>query len=340
MKSADYWNKRSEQIANRQFKSADSLNERLEREYRRAYKSIQKDIDAFYGRFASNNEVTMLEAKKILDKGELKEFKLTVEEFTKLAKGNESGAWTKELNNVYYRSRITRYEALQVQIQQQIEMLKAKEHRELTTLLSDTYTDTYYRTLYEIQKGVGFGVSFARVDTRALETVITKKWAGSDYSSRIWDDKAKLLRELEINLSQSFIRGDSLDKVTKVVQDRMNVSKSNAQRLVRTESAHIMGEATAKGYQESGVVKQYQFLATLDSRTSQVCQSMDNKVFNLSDKQIGVNYPPLHANCRSTTVAYFGDEEPSERIARGKDGKTYNVPSDMNYEEWHKKYIA
>lgn len=340
MKSADYWKKRSDQIASRQFKKADSLNDRLELEYRRAYKSIQKDIDAFYGRFASNNQVTLIEAKKILDKGELKEFKLTVEEFTKLAKGNESGSWTKELNNVYYRTRITRYEALQIQIRQQIEMLKAQEYQELTTLLSDTYTDTYHRTLYEIQKGVGFGVSFARVDDRLVQTVITKKWAGSDYSSRIWDDKSKLLRELETRLTQSFIRGDSLDKVTKAVQDRMNVSKSNAQRLVRTESAHIMGEATAKGYQESGVVKQYQFLATLDSRTSPICQSMDNRVFDLSDKQVGVNYPPLHANCRSTTVAYFGDEEPSERIARGKDGKTYYVPADMNYEEWKQKYAA
>ncbi|MNC70868.1 hypothetical protein D3C75_1217240 [compost metagenome] len=67
---------------------------------------------------------------------------------------------------------------------------------------------------------------------------------------------------------------------------------------------------------------------------------MDNKIFNLSDKQVGINYPPLHPHCRSTTVAYFGDEEPSERIARGKDGKTYYVPSDMNYQDWYREYAT
>ncbi|MNW48263.1 Phage Mu protein F like protein [compost metagenome] len=125
-----------------------------------------------------------------------------------------------------------------------------------------------------------------------------------------------------------------------MVQQRMGVSRTNAARLVRTESAHMVGEATFKGYEQSGVVKQYQFLATLDTRTSTICQSMDNRVFPLSEKQVGVNYPPLHANCRSTTVAYFDDDDDiGERVARGEDGKYYYVPESMNYKEWYEKYV-
>ncbi|MNW43788.1 NAD(+)--arginine ADP-ribosyltransferase EFV [compost metagenome] len=339
MKSPEYWQKRSEQISSRQFRRADALELRLNKQHNKSLKSIQKDIEAFYGRYAVNNEVTMLEAKKQLDAGELKEFKMSLEEFTEKAKNNADGRWTKELNNVYYRTRVTRYEALQVQIRQEIEMLSAMEQTELTDLLIDTYKDTYHRTLYELQSGTGIGVSFARIDKNTLETVLNKKWASSDYSSRIWDNKTKLLRELETNLSQAFIRGDSLGKTIRMVQQRMGVSRTNAARLVRTESAHMVGEATFKGYEQSGVVKQYQFLSTLDSRTSTVCQSMDNRIFALSEKEVGVNYPPLHSNCRSTTVAYFGDEEPSERIARDDEGNYYYVPDNMNYEEWYKKYV-
>lgn len=339
MKPPEYWKRRSDQISSRQFRKADSLMIRSNKEYAKSMKSIQQDIESFYARFAENNEITLTEARKLLTEGELQEFKMTLEEFTAKAKDNADGRWTKELNNVYYRTRVSRYEVLQIQIRQEIELLTAKQHKDVTSLLVDTYEDTYHRTLFEIQSGTGVGVSFARIDQTSLETTLNKKWAGSNYSSRIWDNKKKLLRELETNLEQSFIRGDSVDRTTKLIQERMGVSRTNAARLVRTESAHIVGEATFKGYEESGVVAQYQFLATLDNRTSSVCQSMDNKIFKLSEKQVGINYPPLHANCRSTTVAYFGDEEPSERVAMGKDGKVYYVPSNMNYTEWFEKYV-
>ncbi|MDT2294853.1 hypothetical protein P7H15_21465 [Paenibacillus larvae] len=83
----------------------------------------------------------------------MKEFKMTLEEFTEKAKNNADHRWTKELNNVYYRTRISRLEALQIQLRHQIEILSEGTKRGTGGLLSDTYTDTYHRTLYEIQKG-------------------------------------------------------------------------------------------------------------------------------------------------------------------------------------------
>lgn len=334
MKSSEYWKKRSEEIAARQFRKEDSLNERLKRDYSRSNRVIRKEIEAFYGKFAINNNITMVEAKKQLDKSELKEFKMTLEEFTELARNNADGRWTQVLNNVYYKTRISRYEALQIQIRQEVELLTAKQLIDLTELLAGTYVDAYHRTLFEIEKGTGFRTSFARVDERTLETVINKKWLGSDYSSRIWDNKTKLLRELETNLAQSFIRGDSLEKTTKLVQERMGVSYSRAEALVRTENAHILAESTFTGYEESGVVKKYQFLATMDSRTSRICRGMDGKVFKLSEKASGINYPPLHVRCRSTTTAYFDDDVPGTRIVKGDDGEAYYIPDDMTYEKW------
>ncbi|MCR8983266.1 minor capsid protein [Brevibacillus laterosporus] len=335
-----YWQKRSEQVAQLSFDEADKYAEQLRKEYDRAIASIKRDIEVFYQRFANNNEIDLADARKLLTGSEMKEFKMTLEEFTAKAKGNLDGRWTKELNNVYYKTRVSRLEALLVQIRQSVEELTAKQERGTKGLLRGNYTDTYYRTVFEIQKGTGVGVSFARVDKESLEKTLQINWKDGNYSERIWSNRDKLLSEVQTLLSQSFIRGDSSDKTAKALSDRMDVSYSHAARIVRTESSYITHQATMDGYKSSGVVQKYEFLAALDSRTSNVCRGMDGKVFKLSEQEVGVNFPPLHPNCRSTTVAYFDDEiDVGERFARDQEGNAYYVPGDMTYTQWQEKYV-
>ncbi len=85
-------------------------------------------------------------------------------------------------------------------------------------------------------------------------------------------------------------------------------------------------------YEELDIEK-YRFIATLDKRTSVKCQEMDNKEFEVHKRKMGINYPPLHPNCRSTTVAVFEDEdiENLQRKARDKENNPILVPQDMNY---------
>lgn len=341
MNSQNYWRKRAEQVASRQFQKSDRYAAGLKRQYELAEKSILRDLESFYSRFAENNEVSMAEAKRLLTAGELAEFKMTLSEFRKKAKNNADGQWTKELDNVYYRTRVTRLEALRLQVRHQVEMLAASQQAGTGKLLGDIYEDTYHRTLFELNKG-GNGIlaSFARADKEAVQEVISRPWYGKNYSSRIWDDRDKLLRELRTGLSQSFIRGDSAKKVSELLAKRMGVATSTAERLVLTESAHIINEATADGYKNSGVVQQYEILATLDKRTSETCRSMDGKVFNLSEREVSVNYPPFHARCRTTVTAYFDDEvDPGKRIAKDNTGQRIYISGDMNYEDWKKEYI-
>ncbi|MEG0371604.1 MAG: minor capsid protein [Clostridium sp.] len=339
MKNKDYWKKRSEQIAGKQFDKTDRLIQRLKIEHQEAYYSIQKDIEVFYQRFAENNEITLVDARKLLNSGELNEFRMSLRQFIRLAKDNENLKWDKELNNVYFKTRVTRLQALQYQIRDTIENLFSIEFKEMTNLIKDTYEDTYYRNIYEVQKGLGIGINFAKIDEDALKKVINEPWLGSNFSSRIWTDKDKLIRELEINLSQAFIRGDSIDRSTQIIADKLNVANNRARTLVNTESANIVSKATFDGYKASGVVKEYEVLATLDLKTSEICRDMDGKVFKVTEKQIGLNAPPFHCNCRTTTVAYFDDAVDEERIARDSEGNSYYVDGNMKYGEWYTKYV-
>ncbi|GIQ67449.1 phage head morphogenesis protein [Xylanibacillus composti] len=340
MKPKSYWQKRSGQIAARQHRKADGYEYELQREYERAQRTIQRDIEAFYGRYAKNNDISYAEAQRLLSSGELKEFKMSLEEFIDKAKNNADGRWTKQLNNVYYRTRVSRLEALQVQINQQIEILAGSKQVGVERLLGGAYEDTYYRTMYEIQRGTGIGASFARIDDKALEKVLGTKLDGRNWSQRIWDDRTKLRQELHTKLSQGFIRGDSVDRMSRELADRMRVSYNRARTLVQTETAFFAEQATMSSYEESGILDQYEVLVTLDDRTCPICGPLDGKVFRLSEIDVGVNYPPFHARCRCTTVPYFEDEiDVGERIARSADGDVYYVPGDITYEQWRADYV-
>src|SRR5690606_35483211 len=340
MRSREYWQRRSEQIAKLQYRKADEYIAKLLKEYQRAIRSIERDMESFFARYAVENEVTMDEARKLLTRDELNEFRMTLDEFIEKAKNNADGRWTKQLNETYYRTRISRLEALLIQIKQQIEMLTGSVQKGAESLLGGIYEDTYYRTLYEVQRGTGIGVTFAKIDTPAIEKVLQTKWIGENYSQRIWRNRDKLVNELQTRLYQGFIRGDSIDRMTQELARRMEVSYHAAERIVRTESSFITHQATWDGYKASGVVEKYEYLASLDNRTSEVCRSMDGKVFRLSEKQVGINFPPLHPNCRSTVVPYFDDEEePGQRIARGSEGEVYHVPGDMTYREWYERHV-
>lgn len=341
MRSQEYWAKRSEQIALAQHKRADEYAQRrLKGEYVRAMSDMGKEIDAFYSKFALNNSVSYADALKLLKGNELDEFHMGVERFIELAKDNPDGRWTKLLNNASYKVRVSRLEAIQLQMEGVIQSLSMAEDKALSELLKSIYSDSYYKTVYTLQKGMGIGGTFTRIDLDTLETVIKKPWLGENFSQRIWKDNNKLVQNLVTEFSQSLIRGEGARQTARILSDKMGVGYQSARRLVVTETSHIQNEAAFAGYKASGVVKKYEFLATLDRRTSKICREMDNKVFTLSERGTGVNFPPLHPWCRSTVVPYFDDEiNPVERLARGADGKVYNVPDNMSYNQWYKKYV-
>ncbi|WP_419492258.1 polymorphic toxin type 50 domain-containing protein [Agathobaculum sp.] len=181
--------------------------------------------------------------------------------------------------------------------------------------------------------------TFARIDPQTVEKILAVPWLGSEFSSRIWADKDKLLRELTQTLSRGLVRGDSLDRMTKEFAKRMSVSESRAAVLIHTESAHIAAEASMKGYRETGV-KEYRFLATLQLKTCSICGMLDGRVFKFSERETGVNFPPMHPQCHCTytgvTEFNIGDKRAARDPVTGKSG---TVPKNMTWEEWHKKYV-
>lgn len=335
MNSKDYWVKRTLQVKQSQIDKDEQLSKKLATEYETLKKSIDDELAKFYGRYATNEGITMAEAKKRLSNAELENFRMSLDEFK--AKALEGG-YDKELNEIYLRSRISRLQALQTQMDMLIQGLYQDQQEALSEHLATCYQDTYYQTVYQIQDMSGvFTSNFAHIDTAALDKALTTPWLESDFSLRVWNNRDKLIDELHTVLAQAFVRGDALDKVSRLLAKRMDVSKSRADALVQTEAGHIAEQATLDGYHECGT-EEYRYLATLDIKTCPICSPLDDRVFPVSEAQAGVNYPLMHTRCRCTTVPEVPYQS-GTRMARdpvtGKSGRVESMP----YHQWHKKYV-
>lgn len=317
----------------------------LEKQYKKASKKIEAEINNWYNRFAINNKITLVDAKKRLDSRELDEFKWDVQDYIKYGKQNATNQlWMKELENASARVHITRLESLKLQIQQQIEVLFDNQLDGLDQHLRSIYEDTYYHTAYEIQKGFNIGWSLHEFNSDELSKIIFKPWTvdGKTFRDRIWTNKQDLINTLHIELTQGIIRGDSPRKAIKAITNLIGAEDKKratykAGRLVMTESAFFSSASQQKCFNDLYVEK-FEIVATLDLHTSEICQDLDGEIFNMKDYEIGVTAPPFHVWCRSTTVPYFEDNY-TERAAKGVDGKTYYVDGNMTYGEWHKEYV-
>ena len=342
-KNSDYWQGRFEQLEKASHQEALNTYSHIEQSFEQAQREIERNINNWYVRFANNNQITITEAKKILNANELKELKWDIQEYIKYGQENELNAgWMKELENASAKFHISRLEALKLQTQQTLEKLFGNELDEVDRMTSNTYTNNYYYTMFEMQKGFNVGFNIGTIDENKLSKIVSKPWAVDEknFSERIWNNKTKMINELHNQLTIMCIQGKSPDSVIKYMSKKFNTSKAQAGNLVMTESSYFSSLAQKDCFKDLDV-EEYEIVATLDSHTSSICQEQDGKVYKMNDYQPGVTAPPFHNYCRSTTVPHFNDDYDIKdtRAARDEKGNTYYVENDVKYKEWYDKYV-
>lgn len=342
VKNSKYWQKRFEILQEALLNKGDAYYADLIKQYERASRNVQDKIAVWYIRLAENNEVSLARAKQMLSRQELKEFKWTLEEYIRFGKENAiNQQWIKELENASARVHISKLEAIQFEMRQQIEALVKTQESGIPHLLKEIYSDGYYQTAYEVQKGLNAGWDIRQLDTNKIEKVISKPWTVDcrTFSDRIWTNKEQLIDTLNKELTQSVIRGDAPDTLIKTIADKFNASRKVAGRLVMTESAYFSSLSRLDSYINLGI-EEYEIVATLDLKTSKLCRSLDGKPFKVSEYKVNVTAPPFHVRCRSTTAPHIeGGELKGQRAARDPvTGKSVYV-EDMTYPEWYEEYV-
>lgn len=328
-KTSNYWDKRAIERMTTAEKQSEAYISRIKEMYNQAFKNIDGEIAKVYKNYSKE---TGLDVKK------LKEL-LTTKETSKTWKTLKRQGLDKYVKS-NYKSRISRLEQLQAQIYAKAKQIYPKEELENTMCYKGIINNIYYKAVYDTQMGTGYDFSFNKIDNNLLNSLLNEKWSGKNYSERIWGNTDILADSVSKIVGGALLSGQGIEKTSKQIRDRFNVSKYYAERLVRTETNHFNNEADAMAYEEMGV-KEYVFVAVLDSRTSEICQANDNKKYLYKDREVGVNYPPLHPNCRSTTRGYLGEEAEKQLKRRARNpitGKSELIDN-MSYKDWLDKNV-
>ena len=301
LSNKSYWLKRSEELDKVATKVEKEVMKELSALYRDAFRSIEKDVNDFVMKYAVDHKLDYATVTQMLTPIDLAEYNQKIEELYAMYRDTGSEYIKIEIDRLNARAKITRLQALQDAIN--VELTKVTHEYQMT--LEDTLIGLFTEQYKEVSELLG--IMAPVINREAIKTIIEYPYAGKMFSDRIWDNKDALVKHIKQNLTAGIIRGDSIQKMSRQLKKDLNVLYYQAERLVRTETNYAMNQGHLKGYADSGVVEKYEFLAAIDSRTSKLCKNQNGKVYKLSDATVGVNYPPLHPNCRSTVIPVLED---------------------------------
>ncbi|MDO4275886.1 MAG: minor capsid protein [Eubacteriales bacterium] len=342
MSNEKYWQNRAAWNMYEQMQRAEETVDVISRIYNKASAWLCIEAEGIFKKYMTKHKLSENDARRLLD---TLQNRTSLDELLLALKNGDSDKTKSqllaELEGPAYQSRLERLS----QIQNQLDLIMHDVYQQERNISTNFYTelagDSYYRSIFEIQKRTGLGFSFNYVGKKQIDNVLNMNWSGSHYSNRIWKNTNQLAQTLKEELLVSLITGRTERETADIIANRFSQGAMQARRLVRTEACFVSGEMNAISYKECEL-KKYRYLATLDLRTSEVCRSLDGKVFLLSERIIGKNYPPMHPWCRSTTISIVSAEELRKLRRRGynpKTGRTELIPASMTYAEWYKKYI-
>lgn len=343
MKNQEYWAKRKANLIYEQMDKAEKQADKFDEIYKQSKAYLDKQINKVFDKFQRDYGLSERDARQVLknmkDQKDLNELRKVLE-----ARPNDPNIQRllADLDSPAYAYRMKRLERLNDDLDRMRESIYHSEKSGSDAFYSDLMKDSYYKATFDLQQQTGLAYSFSNLPETEIKRLQGLKWTGEAYSDRIWSNTGALASSVKDELLVSLMTGRSVRDTSKAIAERFNVGQNDARRLVRTESAFFHNQMELLSYEDADIEK-YIFVAVLDKRTSRICQERDNIVYRVDEAVPGVNHPPMHPWCRSTTVAYDEDADYSKLKRRARNpetGKTELVPADMSYKEWYGKYVV
>ncbi len=300
--------------------------------YDEAANNVEKEINDLYARFAKDNRLTDAEATQLLSGKEYSTWHKSIERYIEAASDQAKGSKTLlELNTLAMKGRISQKEQLLANIYRNMIDLAEDTTVKMESLLGDLLQVTYYESCFSIQRSIGMGFNVSKIDSRMIREVLEHPWSEKHFSEAVWGacDHLSALAKREISLG--LIQGSSVQKMAKAIDDVMDKGRYNAERLVRTECKYFANQGELMGYKENGI-KKYRFIGASEGDHCS-CAELNSQVFNVEDAQAGINYPPIHPNCKCAVVAAF--EKSVEEYAKNATPLSENI----KFREWKAKYV-
>ena len=300
-KNRDYWEERQIKREAKAFTTIQDVEKEYQIALSKAKQDIIKEISRIITTYMNDNILNYNEALKLLKGDDYKVWKKDLYDYMKEYKNLlktaplDAQKLFLEIETLSAKSRISHLDSLKAQIDMEFTKLIFGVEETGKYALNSVYRDTFI----EVTKDLGINPIVSR---DKIKTVLDKPWSGANFSQRLWSNTDKLAQTVKQEIVNGMIQGINLKTMTKRVSERFETAKKNdVERLLRTEVNYVLNQATLDGYKEAGIEK-YEFSATLDNRTSQICSELHGNIFEIKNIAVGLNYPPMHPRCRSTTI--------------------------------------
>ena len=291
-KHDDYWRDRAEDIMRYIDVTDIDMFAELQKIYADESAKIQHDLFAFVTKYADDNKMSYSEALQRLRGTDLSDYQANAKKYRKQAEKDPE--LLKRLNEQYASSKVTRFDALNLEMTYKIGVMQGVIEKSFENYLKSTAKYAYRKVM---------GGNGGALNEPALKELINTPFNGYNYSEQIWGNTDALAKDLREVLKRGFIRGANAREMASELAKKYNVARARAQTLIRTDGTAIVNRSAIKRYEESGL-EFYRISVHMDNRTTQICKRIhrENKRYRIDEFETGVTAPPFHYNCRSAVI--------------------------------------
>ena len=331
--SKKYWEDRAAVRMVSYTAKAESTADTLGKTYYATARYLQGEANDVFNAFTDKFELSIAEAETMLknapNKSMFEQMKTALATCTDEQKKQQLETL---LSSPAYAHRIGRLNDLDSKISDMCSRLANAEIGVDTEHLGDIIQSAYMQTVFDVTKGADYRAAFDLIPESRVKAILSTNWSGQMFSERVWDNTNALADGLKHDMLVGIMAGKSEQHMADDIMNRCGVGAFEARRLVRTETTCVANMAELYGYKELDI-DEYEFSACLDSRTSDLCRELDGKVFKRNSAQAGVNLPPMHPFCRSTTLPVLPSEEDLDKeLAELGD----EIGTDVDFDEWER----
>lgn len=309
LQSRAYWDEREEEnrklIIQDEKKRAEGIRDIL----LKAAEAIKKEIEAFYGQYATREGITLADAKARVSALDIKTYSQKAKEYVK------ERTFTKQANEEM------RIYNLTMKINR-LEMLKANIGLELCSAYSEV--EEYFgaslsetaRKEFRRQAGI-LGGTVDHME-RHVKQILDGSFHNAHFSERLWTNQAYLKMQLDGLLRTGLIQGRNPRELARQLRKHVDASCYDAERLMRTEMCRVQIGAQLESYKANDYGKLV-IIPEHDARSCDYCEEQDGVVVEVAKAVPGVNVPPFHPNCRCSTAAWVDDMSTEKNIQKQED---------------------
>lgn len=291
-KNRRYWATREEEALQHYIKDEKQYDRQIQNIYKDMLDNIQKEIDGFYGRYASKEGISINEVKKRVTEADIKAYERKAKRYVKEKDFSKQANEEMRLYNLTMK--VNRLELLKANIGLDL----VKGHDELDKYIEEILQG---RTMEELERQAGILGNTITINSKMAHAIPNSSFHNATFSDRIWMHQSLLKADLSKLLQTGLIQGKNPRVLAREIERRFNTSRYNAERLMRTELARVQIEVQKASLERNGFT-QFEFLA--NSGCCDICQEKNKKIFKLNGFQYGDNAPPLHPHCRCTIAPY------------------------------------